>query len=268
MKIALAQVSATPQLEKNLKKASDFIKSASKQQAEIICFPEMSFSRFFPQFYCDPEYFKLAEKIPGGTTDFLCKLASENNINIISNLFENAGKGVFYNSSPVIDNKGEIVDVIRMMHIAEEPLFNEKYYYHPAPGCIRVIELNECKIGIAICYDRHYPELMRSLALQGADIVFIPQAGTIGNPIQLYQMEMQAFSFQNQIFTALVNRTGEEDKMTFAGSSFVTAPDGTVDAMAGSDIKDELLIYECDLDLIGKMRIDRPFLRDRRPELY
>ncbi len=267
IKIALAQTSASANPEDNLKKSADFIKSASDNGASIVCFPEMSFTRFFPQYYCDESYFSMAETIPGPTTDFLCGLAKKHNISIIANLLERAGRGYFYNTSPVINESGEIVDAVRMKHIAEEPLFNEKYYYHPGNDEIKAIQLKDCKIGVAICYDRHYPELMRILTLQGADIIFIPQAGIKGNPVDLYEIEMQAASFQNQVYTALVNRVGIEDKMTFVGARFVTSPDGNVASHASFD-KEELQITECDLGKIDEMRIKRPFLRDRRPDLY
>ena len=265
--IGLLQVSAGKKKEENIDKGLELLFEASKKGAEIVCFPEMGFQRFFPQFRADPEFFKTAELIPGQTTEKFAKIAKELNLVIILNIFEKDGNGRFYNSSPVINKNGEILGISRMVHIAEEPLFNEKYYYHPGIGGFPVFETDTCTFGIAICYDRHFPEQMRILALKGAQMVFIPQAGIKGNPIKAYEIEMQASSFSNQIFTSLINRIGKEDDMEFVGGSFITSPSGEI-ILRGSDSGEELLIKELDLSEIEKYRVERPFLRDRRPVLY
>ncbi|MFC1730330.1 nitrilase-related carbon-nitrogen hydrolase [candidate division KSB1 bacterium] len=266
-RIALAQISAYEDIQENLKKAETFMRKAADEGAQIICFPEMSFMRFFPQYRCDKKFFEYAEQIPGPTVERFQNLARELHVITIINIFEKEGRGEYYNTSPVINSDGEILGKSQMLHIAEEPLFNEKYYYKPGKTGFPVFRTKHGTIGVAICYDRHYPEQMRALVIQGADILFTPQAGIKGNPVKLYEREMQAVSFSNQVFVALVNRCGVEDEMEFVGGSFVTEPSGDILARGGA-FKEELIIADCDLTNIDKMRQERPFLRDRRPELY
>jgi len=267
IRIALAQVSASEDIEGNLKKAEAFMREAAGKKAHIICFPEMGFMRFFPQYRAEKKYFDLAETIPGSTVKRFQNLAGKLGIITIINIFEKENDELYFNSSPVIDSDGTLLGKAHMMHIAEEPCFHEKFYYQPGRTAFPVFRTKHGTIGMAICYDRHFPEHIRALTIQGAEIIFIPQAGIKGNPIELYEIEMQAASFTNQIFIGLVNRTGVEDEMEFVGGSFVTDPAGEMVARAGID-KEELLIAECDLTMIEKMRRERPFLRDRRPELY
>jgi len=267
VKVGLAQISASENKEKNVEKGIDYLFEASKNDVDIVCFPEMGFQRFFPQFPANPELFETAEFIPGPTTEKFSKVAQELNLIVILNIFEKDGKGRFFNSSPVINRAGEVTGISRMIHIAEEPFFYEKYYYHPGTGGFPVYDTDVCTFGIAICYDRHYPEQMRILTLKGAEIIFIPQAGIKENPIRFYEIEMQSCSFSNQIFTVLVNRVGKEGGTEFAGGSFITAPSGELMVRAG-DSHEEFVIAELDLSEIEKLRIERPFLRDRRPNLY
>ncbi|MCH7782339.1 carbon-nitrogen hydrolase family protein [candidate division KSB1 bacterium] len=265
-RIALAQISAAEDIQANMNKAERFMEKAAEKGAHIICFPEMGFMRFFPQYYEEEKYFKYAEPIPGPTVERFQPLAEKFGLITVLNIFEN-DSGTYYNTSPVLDSDGTLLGKSHMMHIAEEPNFHEKYYYHPGSTGFPIFKTNHGTIGIAICYDRHFPEHMRALAIQGAEIILIPQAGIKGNPLEFYEMEMQAASFSNQVYIGLVNRIGVEDKIEFSGGSFVTDPAGLMQAHAGSD-KEELLIADCDFSLIEKMRNERPFLRDRRPEIY
>ena len=266
-RIALAQVSASEDIETNIQKAEAFMRKAAENKAHIICFPEMGFMRFFPQYKSRKKYFKYAETIPGQTTVHFQNLAKEYGLITVINIFEKEGAGHYFNSSPVIDSDGSLLGKAHMVHIAEEPFFHEKFYYQPGRTSFPVFSTKHGTIGVAVCYDRHFPEHIRALTIQGAQIIFTPQAGIKGNPTDLYEIEMQASSFGNQIFIGLVNRVGVEDKVEFIGGSFVTDPAGLMQAHAGTD-KEELLIAECDLSVIEKMRQERPFLRDRRPELY
>jgi len=265
--IALAQISASDNSESNIKKAESFMRKAASQGAEAVCFPEMGFMRFFPQHRAEQRYFQSAETIPGPTVERFQSLAKELRLVTIINLFEKESRGEYYNTSPVIDSDGALLGKVQMMHIAEEQFFNEKFYYKPGHTGFPVFQSSIGAVGVAICYDRHFPEQMRALTVQGADIIFIPQAGIKGNPIELYEIEMQAASFTNQIFIALINRCGIEEQMEFIGGSFFTDPTGAVFARAGYD-REELLIADCDFSLIDSTRQERPFLRDRRPELY
>ena len=161
-----------------------------------------------------------------------------------------------------------ILGVTRMVHITDYPCFHEQGYYTPGDSGAPVYETAFGKIGVSICYDRHYPEYMRALALAGAQVVFIPQAGAVGEwPEGLYEAEMRVAAFQNGFYTALCNRVGPEPKLTFSGESFVCDPAGKVIARAGEGT-DEILFCDLDLDEVENSHARRLFMRDRRPELY
>jgi len=168
----------------------------------------------------------------------------------------------------VIDGDGSLLGVTRMVHITEYEHFHEQGYYRPGDTGAPVYETWAGRLGVAICYDRHYPEYLRALALNGADLVVVPQAGSVGEwPAGLYEAELQVAAFQNGYFTALCNRVGREEHLTFAGESFVCGPDGRVLARAGEGT-DEILFCDVDLDSCRDSHARRLFLRDRRPELY
>jgi N-carbamoylputrescine amidase len=155
-----------------------------------------------------------------------------------------------------------------MVHITDYPCFHEQDYYHPSDAGAPVYETAVGKIGVAICYDRHYPEYMRALALGGAEVVFVPQAGAADEwPDGLFEAELRVAAFQNGFFTALCNRVGAESKLEFAGESFVCDPSGNVLARAGRG-SEETLMCELDLAEVGRSHARRLFLRDRRPGLY
>jgi len=186
---------------------------------------------------------------------------------IILNLYEKDGDN-FYDSSPVINIDGNILGVTRMIHITDYACFREKEYYVPGNNGAPVYETKFGKIGIAICYDRHYPEYMRALALKDAEVVFIPQAGAVGEwPEGLYEAELRVASFQNGYFTVLCNRVGEEECLTFAGESFVCNPEGKVIVRAKTGTE-EILYCDIDLNEVKTSTAKQLFLKDRRPELY
>jgi N-carbamoylputrescine amidase len=231
LRIALIQQSASDNKSANLEKGLIAAKEAAKNGANIICFAELAFTIFYPQNPSDNNNLRLAETIPGSTTNKFSKLAKEFGVVIILNLFEKDGKKT-YDSSPVIDTDGNILGITRMFHITDYNCFHEKGYYTPGNNGALVYDTKFGKIGVTICYDRHYPEYMRALALKGAEIVFVPQAGITGEwPKELYEAEMRVAAFQNGYFTALCNRVGEEERLTFAGDSFVCDPDGNIISM-------------------------------------
>ena len=267
MKIALIQQSAKNDIAANINNAVQSVKEAAGNGANIICFAELAFTPFYPQKVVGNNKIKLAECIPGPTTDVFSKLAKEFGMVIILNLYEKDGNN-FYDSSPVINSDGSILGVTRMIHITDYACFHEKGYYDPGNNGTPIYETEFGKLGIAICYDRHYPEYMRALALKGAEVVFIPQAGSVGEwPEGLYEAELRVASFQNGYFTALCNRVGEEECLTFAGESFVCNPEGIVIAKAGRG-KDEILYCDIDPEKVKTSHAKKLFLKDRRPELY
>jgi len=267
MKIALIQQTASKDIKSNINKAVHSVKEAAGNGANIICFAELAFTPFYPQKPVGEHKIKLAETIPGPITEGFSKLAIEFGVVIIPNLYEKDGDN-FYDSSPVINIDGSILGVTRMIHITDYACFHEKGYYSPGNNGTPVYNTKFGKIGVAICYDRHYPEYMRALALKGAEVVFIPQAGAVGEwPEGLYEAELRVASFQNGYFTALCNRVGEEECLTFSGESFVCNPEGIVIAKAKSG-KEEILYCDIDLEKVKTSHANKLFLRDRRPELY
>lgn len=267
MKIALVQQKATHDLEANLARGLKAAEEASRNGSEVICFSELAFTPFYPQVPAGENVKELAETVPGPTTEAFRELARKYGVAVVLNLFERDG-GLTYDSSPVIGPGGEILGVTRMIHITEYRHFHEQGYYAPGDTGAPVYQTPFGKIGIAICYDRHYPEYMRALALNGAEVVFIPQAGAVGEwPEGLYEAEMRVAAFQNGYFTALCNRVGKEEHLAFAGESFVCDPEGRVIARAGTG-SEEILYCDIDLDQAGRSHAAKLFLRDRRPALY
>ncbi len=271
MRIALAQIVSTQDRAHNLERALAAIDEAAAQGADLVAFAEVVLDRFFPQQTCkDLPYdaAELAETVPGPTTDRLAAKAREHGIVVVFNLYEVDAEGRFFDSSPVIDADGSALGVTRMVHITDDQGFHEQDYYHPGDTGAPVYSTRAGRIGVAICYDRHYPEYMRALALGRADLVVIPQAGTLGEwPEGLFEAEVRTAAFQNGYFAALCNRVGVEDKLTFAGESFVTGPDGRVLAR-GKRLEEDLIVADLDLAQCAESSARKLFLRDRRPELY
>lgn len=267
MRIALVQQKATADKMENLDRGLAALDAAAADGADVVCYAELAFELFHPQTRARPGFEELAEAVPGPITDAFCARAREHGVVVVLNLFERDGDQCF-DSSPVIDADGSLVGRSRMVHITDYDCFHEKGYYTPGDSGAPVFDTAAGKIGIAICYDRHYPEQMRALALAGAELVIVPQAGAVGEwPDGLYEAELRVAAFQNGYFTALCNRVGAEDCLTFAGESFVCAPDGRVVARAGT-LTEEILIADVDLAEVPTSHARKLFLPDRRPELY
>ena len=265
--IALVQQHASEDIEDNIKRGVAAFEKAAQKGAEVIVFAELAFTPFYPQKPAGDNVEELAESIPGTTTDIFSELSKKYGVVTVLNLFEREGKFT-YDSSPVINNDGALLGVTRMAHIMEGPCFHEQGYYMPSDGMQLVHDTAVGKIGVAICYDRHYPEYMRALALQGAELVVVPQAGSAGEwPDGVFEAELQIAGFQNGYFAALCNRVGKEPRLTFEGKSFVVAPDGRVVAQAPAE-QDFILIAQINLGEVRSAHARRHFLLDRRPELY
>ena len=272
MKIALVQQHAGSDKQDNLARGLAAARAAAGAGAEVICFAELAFERFYPQVRADEQPLAdnvrdLAEVVPGPTTEAFCALARELGVVVVLNLYERDGERAF-DTSPVIDADGTLLGKTRMVHITDYEAFHETGYYDPGDTGAPVYATRFGKLGIAICYDRHYPEYTRALALAGAEVIFVPQAGAVGEwPEGLYEAELQVTAFQNGVFTALCNRVGKEERLVFAGESFVCDPSGRVVARAGEGT-DETLHADLDLGAVATSNAKRLFLRDRRPELY
>src|SRR5918999_3294523 len=246
MKIALIQQHASPDKTENLARALRSFEEAAASGAQLVCFAELAFEPFHPQRVASGDVRRLAEPIPGPITDAFSDLARRHRVVTVLNLFERDGSRTF-DSSPVIDADGRLLGTTRMLHITDYPCFHEQGYYTPGDRGMPVYQTAVGRVGVSICYDRHYPEVMRALALAGADLVIVPQAGAVGEwPEGLYEAEMRVAAFQNGYFVALFNRVGEEDCLEFAGESFVCTPEGAVVARAGQGT-DEILYADIDL---------------------
>ena len=267
MRIALVQQHATQDKAANIARGLRAFDTAARAGARVVAFAELAFEPFYPQNPAGPGSLAHAETIPGPLTDAFAAKAREYGVVGVLNLFERAGDRTF-DCSPVIDADGSLLGRTRMIHITEYACFHEQGYYAPGDTGAPVYHTKAGAIGVAICYDRHYPEFMRALALNGADLVVVPQAGSVGEwPEGLYEAEMRVAAFHNGYYVALCNRVGKEEKLTFAGESFVCGPDGTVVARAKLGT-DEILYADVDVAQNAASNARRLFLRDRRPELY
>lgn len=267
MKIALIQQHASTDKVENLARGLKHFDEAAAAGAKLVCFAELAFEPFYPQRVASGDVKSQAEPIPGPITEAFCERARRHGVVAVLNLFERDGARTF-DSSPVIDADGRLLGVTRMLHITDYPCFHEQGYYTPGDTGMPVYHTRAGSIGVSICYDRHYPEVMRTLALNGADLVVVPQAGSVGEwPEGLYEGEMRVAAFQNGYFVALCNRVGREECLDFAGESFVCAPDGTVVARANAGT-DEILYADVDLSACSRSHARRLFLQNRRPELY
>ena len=269
MKVACAQFRHEGDRKASLEKAIEWMAQAKARGADLIVFPELALDFFFPQVRADDRYFDWAEPIPGPTTERFQAAAAEHSLVTVINVFERAAPGRYYDASPVIDADGTLLGASRMLHIAEEPGYNEKYYYWPGDTRWPVYGTRVGRVGVAICYDRHYPEHFRALALRGAEIVVVPTATSMSEQAfrDVWEIEIQASAVANQIFVAVANRAGSDRELHFFGESFVAGPDGQILARAAEDVE-ELLVAEVDLAEIERVRRHVPFLRDLRYDLY
>ncbi|NOR14545.1 MAG: carbon-nitrogen hydrolase family protein [Candidatus Aminicenantes bacterium] len=268
MKIALIQQHATQDREENLERGVKAFREAAENGAELVAYAELGFLPFLPQSRATPESPSWAEPIPGPTTEIFGRLAKEYGAVAVLNIFERDGDNT-YDASPVIDADGSLLGVTRMVHVMDGMGVYEKDYYTP-PGDENkfVFQTKVGRVGVSICYDRHFPEYMRNLALLDAELVVIPQAGALGEWTEgVFEAELQVAAFQNGYYTALVNRVGKEEVLHFAGESFVVDPDGRVLSRAPLD-KDTILYTDIDLSTVKNCTARKYFLRDRRPEIY
>ena len=267
MKIALVQHAAGHDREDNVRRGLAALEDAARQGANLVAYAELAFERFYPQRPASTEPWTLGEPVPGPITDRFSRKARELGVVIVLNLYESDGRQG-YDCSPVIDADGTLLGRTRMIHITDYPCFHEQGYYIPGNTGAPVYDTQAGRIGVAICYDRHYPEYMRALALGGADLVVVPQAGALDEwPEGLYESEMRVAAFQNGYFVALCNRVGQEECLTFAGESFVCDPDGAVTARAAR-LEEAILFADLELGSADGSHARRLFLKHRRPELY
>ena len=268
MQIALIQQHMGPDRNDNLARVLDAMGRAGQQGAKLCAFAELAIDRFFPAEKGCSWAADLAEPIPGPSADAIAMRARELELVTVFNQFERARDGRTFDSSPVFDSDGSLLGITRMVHITDYEMFHEQEYYAPGDHGAPVYDTAVGRIGVAICYDRHYPEYMRALGVAGAELVVIPQAGTVGEwPDGMYEAEVRTAAFQNGYFIALCNRVGVEGRLTFAGESFVSDPEGRI-LVRGPSGEDAIISCEVDLGECRNSTARRLFWRDRRPELY
>lgn len=267
MRIALAQQAAGPDTSENLERALTAMESANEAGADLIAFPEIVLYHFFPQYEQSAAARELAEPIPGPTADRIAATARKLDLVTVFNMYESA-EGERFDSSPVFDADGSLLGVTRMVHVTDYACFHERTYYAPGDRGAPVYATQAGRVGVAICYDRHYPEYMRAMGVGGAELVVIPQAGALDEwPEGMYEAEVRTAAFQNGYFAALCNRVGEEERLTFAGESFVVDPQGEILAR-GKRLEEDLLVVDLDLSQCATSPARALFWQDRRPELY
>lgn len=270
MEIALVQQFLPSDSHEAFQQGVNAIKEAANAGADLVLFPELSFTPFYPRIPAsdrEGEVLDLAEPIPGPTTEAIAEIAEQFGVVVVFNLMERDGDQTF-DASPVIDADGTLLGTTRMMHITDFEHFYEQGYYAPGDTGAPVYETAVGRLGVAICYDRHYPEYMRALGVQDAEIVAVPQAGIAGEwPDGMFKAELRVAAFQNGYFTALANRVGQEGEMAFAGGSFVADPFGRLVAEAPTG-NATILLASIDLDRQTEAPAQQLFLRDRRPDRY
>ena len=273
--VGLVQMSCVEKPEANLKKALARIGEAAKKGAQIVCLQELFRSQYFCQTE-DIELFKLAETIPGPTTESLSRVARQKKVVIIASLFEKRAAGVYHNTALIINADGHVAGKYRKMHIPDDPLYYEKFYFTPGDLGFCTHDTTFGKVGTLVCWDQWFPEAARLTALSGAQVLFYPTA--IGwlpdekaemNQAQhsAWETIQRAHAIANGVYVVVVNRVGHEGRLNFWGQSFVADPFGRIVAKASAD-KEEVLVVACELDKIEETRQNWPFLRDRRIDSY
>ena len=277
--IGLIQMRCSDDPAANLDAALRRVRQAAQGGARIICLPELFRTPYFCQRQ-DPSVFDLAEPIPGPSTDRLSCVAAETKTAVIASVFERRAAGVYHNTAVLLDADGSMCGMYRKMHIPDDPLYFEKYYFTPGDLGFRAFDTRFGRIGMLICWDQWYPEAARLTALSGADILFYPTAigwhpreksehGVAQH--QAWQLIQRSHALANGVFVAAVNRVGHEGNpdagLEFWGASFVSDPFGQIVTEA-SHKSEEVLIATCDLGRLEEIRRNWPFLRDRRIDAY
>jgi N-carbamoylputrescine amidase len=285
-KIGLIQMSMTPDPEKNLSHAIEMVRDAVGSGAKIVCLPEL----FLTQYFCqreDAALFDLAEPIPGPTTARLSELARQLGIVLVASLFEMRALGVYHNTAAIFETDGALCGLYRKMHIPDDPLYYEKYYFAPGDLGFCAFDTGVGRVGTLVCWDQWYPEAARLTALQGAEVLLYPTAigwhraekAEVGAAQHdAWRTIQRAHAIANGVYVAVVNRVGFETGavrghaasgpgLEFWGGSFVCDPFGRVIA-EGSQEDEQIVVAEVDVRLIEKTRRNWPFLRDRRIDAY
>jgi beta-ureidopropionase len=269
---ALLQATWTGSKESMIAKHLNYVAEAARQGAQIMCFQELFYSPYFCQVQ-DAQHYSWVERIPDGpTTKLMQETAKKYGIALIVPLYAEEQPGVYYNTAAVIDANGTYLGKYRKTHIPHLTGFWEKYYFRPGNLGYPVFQsILGVKIGVYICYDRHFPEGARMLGLHGAELVFIPSATSRGLSQHLWRIEQTSHAIANGYFVGTINRVGKEEEFgpnDYYGQSYFCTPRGEFVGEIGDAYKEELLVRDLDMDLVRQVRNTWQFYRDRRPELY
>jgi len=270
VRAALIQSEWTGDKESMIDKNIEYAREAATQGAQVLCFQEIFSSSYFCNVQ-DPKYYDEAEEIPTGpTVQRMISLAKETEMVLVVPIYERVDEGTFYNTSAVIDADGSFLGIYRKTHIPQVEGFWEKFYFRPGNLGYPVFDTAVGRIGVYICYDRHFPEGWRVLGLKGAKIVFNPSATTRGHSRYLWELEQPAAAVANEYFVGAINRVGAEGltDTDYYGSSYFASPRGQLIGGAASDTADEVLVRDLDMSLIEDVRRHWAFYRDRRPDIY
>jgi N-carbamoylputrescine amidase len=269
IRAALVQTNWTGDKESMIKAHEDYARDAAAQGAKVICFQELFYGPYFCQVQ-DKAYYAYAESIPGPTTERFQALAAELGLVMVLPMYEQEQPGVLYNTAAVVDADGSYLGKYRKHHIPQVNGFWEKFYFRPGNLGYPVFDTAVGKVGVYICYDRHFPEGWRALGLAGAQIVFNPSATSRSLSSYLWKLEQPAAAVANEYFVAAINRVGVEEygDNDFYGTSYFVDPRGQFVGDVASSHDEELLVRDLDLDLIDTVRQQWAFYRDRRPDAY
>jgi beta-ureidopropionase len=269
VRAALVQAIWTGDKESMIKHHEEQARLAAIEGAQVICFQELFYGPYFCQVQ-DTEFYEYAESVPGPTTERFASLAAELGLVIVLPVYEQEQPGVLYNTAAVIDADGTYLGKYRKHHIPNLPGFWEKFYFRPGNSGYPVFDTAVGKVGVYICYDRHFPEGWRALGLNGAQIVFNPSATSAGLSNYLWQLEQPAAAVANEYFIGAINRVGTEElgDDDFYGTSYFVDPRGQLVGGAGARDKSDLIIRDLDLSRIDQVRNTWAFYRDRRPDAY
>jgi beta-ureidopropionase len=269
VRAALVQATWTGDKESMISHHEEQARLAAAEGAQVICFQELFYGPYFCQVQ-DAKFYDYAESVPGPVTERFAKLAAELRMVMVLPVYELEQPGVLYNTAAVIDADGTYLGKYRKHHIPNLPGFWEKFYFRPGNVGYPVFDTAVGRVGVYICYDRHFPEGWRALGLNGAQIVFNPSATSAGLSNYLWQLEQPAAAVANEYYIGAINRVGTEElgDDDFYGTSYFVDPEGQLVGDAGARDKGELIIRDLDLDLIAAVRDRWAFYRDRRPDSY
>ncbi len=264
MRLALVQMSNAGTIQRNLSKSISAIREAAQNGADIVLFPEVQLTEFFPQ-YPKRDVKDYGVEIDSELVSEIQRACKDNHITAVPNIYLKENDK-FYDASVLIDSSGNISGIQKMVHVAQAQQFYEQDYYTPSDDGFKVFDTEFGRLGIVVCFDRHYPESIRTETLMGADLILIPTVNTKSEPSEMYEWELRVQAFQNSVAIAMCNRVGVEDAMEFSGESIIVDANGSV--LLKADDKEQIRYIDIDLSESERIRESKPYTNLRRPEAY